>query len=57
MELINSTIFGMTPLLDESDSEYDTLKRLVEAFPVDAFGFINKRLNELGFMLDIDTLK
>ena len=54
MEQINSTIFGSTPVLDESDPEYEALKVLIEKFPVDAFGFVNKKLNELGFRLLVD---
>lgn len=56
MEQIDSEIFGRATLLDESDPEYKALQALVEMFPVDTFGFINKELNERGFRLMVDTL-
>uniref|UniRef100_A0A6M3K0G3 Uncharacterized protein n=1 Tax=viral metagenome TaxID=1070528 RepID=A0A6M3K0G3_9ZZZZ len=59
MEEIDSRIFGRVKLLDlEQDvEEFDELQGMIESYPVDAFGIVNKMLNKRGFKIIIDKLK
>jgi hypothetical protein len=57
METINSQIFGNTNLLSEDDKELKWLKEMIDNYPVNAFGIINKKLNALGLTLTIGVIK
>lgn len=48
MEEIDSEVFGKTNLLDENEEDFNTLKHLIDKFPANAFGIINKKMNENG---------
>lgn len=57
MKVIQSQVFGDTILLEDEDEEIrKTLKELIDKYPVDTFGFINKNLNSLGYLLTIGLL-
>lgn len=57
MIVVDSPIFGNTCLLDETDKEFTELKKLVDDYPVTAFGLVNKKLNERGLCSSIATIK
>jgi len=56
METINSKIFGSVVLLDKNENTFIALKALIEQYPVNAFGIINRQLNTKGFLCVIDVL-
>ena len=56
MKEIESKIFGTTKLLEEKDKDLDWLKALIDAYPVNTFGLLSKKLNSLGYLLSIGTL-
>lgn len=57
MKEINSKVFGKTVLLDETEDDFIKLKELIEKYPVDSFGTVNKLLNKRGFSLILGILK
>lgn len=57
MKQIKSPIFGEVNLLDENDTVYHEIHRLIHTYPVNAFGIVNKLLNSKGYMTSIDTIQ
>lgn len=53
MKRINSDIFGAIDLLDPNDEEFKKLESLIWQYPANAFGILNKVLNNLELMLKI----
>ena len=56
MKEIDSPIFGKVSLLEEDEKDFTTLKKYIEAYPVNAFGIINKLLNEKYYCIQIGVL-
>ena len=59
MEEIESRVFGRIQFLDPlGDVEkFEELEDLIDQYPANAFGIINKKLNVLGLSVTIGTLK
>ena len=57
MKQIDSQIFGVITLLEEEDADFTSLKRLVEYYPANGFGFLNKLLNSKSLMLQIRPIE
>ncbi len=53
MKEVNSRIFGKVNFLEEGDDRLSELKILMEQYPANAFGIINKLLNQKGYMSSI----
>lgn len=56
MKKINSALFGEIDLLEDEDKDLDELGPLILRYPANAFGILNRILNEKGFMMRIDVL-
>ena len=56
MKIIDSPMFGDVILLDEEDSDFRHLKEMVRRYPANAFGIINKLINDRGFFCVIGTI-
>lgn len=57
MKEITSSIFEKSTLLDETDEEFTWLKDLIDDYPTNTFGILNKKLNSIGFMITVEELK
>lgn len=57
MKTLDSPVFGKTFLLDPEEENYKILKYMIDRFPVNAFGIVNKKLNFRGFTCKIMTTK
>ncbi len=57
MKEIQSQVFGYTILLDEDEEKFIELKTLIEKYPVNAFGIVNKLLNERNLSLTLGVIK
>ncbi len=57
METIDSKIFGKALFLEESDEDLEILKSLIEIYPVNTFGILNKILNSKDYMIELVSLK
>jgi len=53
MKSINSPAFGKIDLLDEDEEVFLDLKRMVETYPANAFGILNKLLNSKSIMINL----
>ena len=53
MKTIDSQIFGEILLIDQDDEDFIVLKNLIGRYPANAFGILNKILNEDNRMLSI----
>jgi len=57
MESINSPIFGKVDLLDEDEEVFLDLKRMIETYPVNAFGILNKLLNSKSMKINLEFIR
>lgn len=53
MKNIKSIIFGDVKFLYPDDEAFDEVQGIVEAYPANVFGALNKKLNKLGFKINI----
>jgi hypothetical protein len=57
MEEINSAVFGKILFLSEYDEEFIKLKELIEKYPANGFGIVNKLLNSKGLACRMERIK
>lgn len=50
-------MFQEVDLLDEDEEDFIKLKEMIEKYPVNAFGIVNKLLNSKGYLAQIGRLR
>ncbi len=57
MEEIKSAVFGKILFLSEYDEDFIKLKELIEKYPANGFGIVNKLLNSKGLACRMERIK